>query len=114
MLLSQMGFTVYTAVDGAEAVRRVYMTQAGHYDLVLMDIQMPVMDGYEATIAIRELQDREKASIPVIAMTANAFSEDIKKAREAGMNGHIAKPIDPNALKATITEVLAESSKTND
>ena len=78
----------------------------GYYDLVLMDIQMPVMDGYEATRAIRNMPDKGRASLPIIAMTANAFSEDIKKASEAGMNGHIAKPIDVKVMLEVLSEIL--------
>ncbi|MBO4396178.1 MAG: amino acid permease [Eubacterium sp.] len=106
MMLEQMGFTVFTAVNGEEAVRRVHMTESGHYDVVLMDIQMPVMDGYEATATIRALDDPEQSSIPIIAMTANAFSEDIKKAHDVGMNAHVAKPIDLNKLISAFNEVL--------
>ena len=71
-----------------------------------MDIQMPVMDGYEASRAIRALDDKELAGIPIIAMTANAFSEDVKNAMDAGMNAHVAKPIDMKVLKGVLQEVL--------
>ena len=106
MLLSDMGFTVDTAVNGKEAVEKIAAAKAGFYDAVLMDIQMPVMDGYEATREIRQLSDKDKARVPVIAMTANAFAEDVQKAREAGMNAHIAKPIDLTAISKTLAEVL--------
>lgn len=79
---------------------------AGTYDMILMDIQMPNMDGYKATKCIRYLQDIKKAEIPIIAMTANAFEEDRKKAFDAGMDGHIAKPIDIEKLRAVILSVL--------
>ena len=79
---------------------------AGTYDMILMDIQMPNMDGYKATQEIRRLPDRNKACIPIIAMTANAFEEDRKKAFDAGMNEHIAKPIDIEKLGAVILSVL--------
>jgi len=88
------------------------MTEAsepGYYDVILMDIQMPVMDGYEATQAIRSLPDARLAGIPIIAMTANAFQEDIKKAAEIGMNGHIAKPLDIPGMKATLQQVLKKT-----
>ncbi len=75
-----------------------------------MDIQMPVMDGYAATQAIRSLPDARLAGIPIIAMTANAFQEDIKKAGEIGMNGHIAKPLDIPDMKATLQQVLKNTS----
>ena len=106
MMLEQLGFTVFTAENGEEAVRRVHMTETGHYDVVLMDIQMPVMDGYEAAATIRKLDDPEKASIPIIAMTANAFSEDVKKSMDAGMNAHVAKPIDINKLVSALKDVI--------
>lgn len=106
MLLSDMGFTVDTAVNGKEAVEKIAAAKAGFYDAVLMDIQMPVMDGHEATREIRQLSDKDKARVPVIAMTANAFAEDVQKAREAGMNAHIAKPIDLTAISKTLAEVL--------
>lgn len=79
---------------------------AGHYDLILMDIQMPNMDGYEAARAIRALDDREAASVPILAMTANAFKEDCEKALAAGMDGHIAKPIDAAQMFRSIGAVL--------
>ena len=105
-ILRHFGFTVETAVNGKEAVDMVSSSQPGYYDAVLMDIQMPVMDGHEAARAIRSLDDERLASIPIIAMTANAFSEDVRKAKEAGMTAHVAKPIDMNVLKETLTEIL--------
>ena len=79
---------------------------SGTYDLILMDIQMPNMDGYQAAKCIRHLDDKKKAEIPIIAMTANAFEEDRKKAFDAGMDGHIAKPIDIEKLRVVILSVL--------
>ena len=79
---------------------------SGTYDLILMDIQMPNMDGYQATQCIRHLNDKKKAEIPIIAMTANAFEEDKKRAFDAGMNEHIAKPIDIGKLRVAILSVL--------
>ena len=79
---------------------------AGTYDLILMDIQMPQMDGYKATQAIRNLPDKDKASIPIVAMTANAFEEDKKMALASGMNDHVAKPIDMNVLLPTIMKYM--------
>ena len=84
-------------------------SEPGYYDVILMDIQMPVMDGYTAAKAIRGLPDTGLASIPIIAMTANAFQEDIKKAEESGMNGHIAKPLDIPDMKTTLQHVLKKS-----
>ena len=79
---------------------------AGSYDLILMDIQMPGMDGYKATEAIRRLQDKAKANILIVAMTANAFEEDKKMALSKGMNGHIAKPIDVEKMEETLVSIL--------
>ena len=82
----------------------------GQYDLILMDIQMPRMDGYEATRRIRALPDPRKAGIPIFAMTANAFAEDRLKALQAGMNEHLSKPIDPDALYRLLVKYLTERS----
>ena len=106
-LLIRMGFTVEQAENGKVAADKVATSEPGYYDLVLMDVQMPVMGGYEAAQLIRKLDNKELASIPIIAMTANAFKEDIENARNAGMNGHIAKPIDLAQMKKTIEEVLS-------
>lgn len=87
------------------AVDKVREAPAGTYDVILMDIQMPVMDGYEATREIRCLVEGKKAGIPIFALTANAFAEDRRRAIEAGMNGHIAKPIDIPSLMKTLRNV---------
>ncbi len=105
-LLKRQGFMVETAADGQEAVDMVTEAEPGYYDLILMDIQMPVMNGYDATRAIRQLDAERGLKTPIIAMTANAFSEDVQNAHDAGMDGHIAKPIDPKTMMETITEVL--------
>ena len=97
-LLKDAGIIVDTVNDGAEAVERIAEVPAGTYDLVLMDIQMPNMDGYEATRRIRALEDQDKAAVTIIAMTANAFESDKANAIEAGMDGHMAKPIDVEEL----------------
>ena len=107
-LLTRLGFMVEQAMDGKEALDKVASSNPGYYNLVLMDIQMPVMGGYEATENIRKLENPELAGIPILAMTANAFSEDVKKAHDAGMNGHIAKPIDIKQMVDTITGVLTK------
>ena len=106
MILSQAGFTVETAENGKIAVDMITSSQPGYYDAILMDIQMPVMDGYEAARAIRALDNPELAEIPIIAMTANAFKEDEQAAEQAGMQGHIAKPIDLQKMMETIRTVL--------
>ena len=106
MRLANLGFTIDFAENGQEAVDKVAASVPGYYKGVLMDIQMPVMDGYEASRAIRALDDKELAGIPIIAMTANAFSEDVKNAMDAGMNAHVAKPIDMKVLKGVLQEVL--------
>ncbi len=105
-LLTSRGFLVERAKDGVECVDMLLKSEDGYYDLVLMDIQMPVMDGYSATRAIREFEDRKKAAIPILALTANAFKEDCDRAAEAGMNGHIAKPLNADRMFQAIAEVL--------
>ena len=105
-ILKDMGLMVDRVEDGVQCVARMEQKPAGTYDLILMDIQMPNMDGYKATQAIRRLEDKKKAGIPIIAMTANAFEEDRKKAFEKGMNGHIAKPVDAEKVKKTILSAL--------
>lgn len=107
-MLEAMGLEVETASDGSEALEKVKKESADRYDLILMDIQMPMMNGYEATRAIRALDDRDKAGIPIIAMTANAFDEDRTNAFEAGMNDHIAKPLDITILRDTIAARLQD------
>ena len=109
MILEQAGFRVETAKNGKVAVDMVSASRPGYYDAVLMDIQMPVMDGYEATRAIRGLPDKALAGIPILAMTANAFKEDEQAAAEAGMQAHISKPIDVGAMMKTLTAVLAKT-----
>ena len=104
-ILSQAGFEVEAAEDGSIAVEIVKESKPGYYDLILMDVQMPIMNGYEATRAIRSLEDKELASIVIIAMTANAFEEDKKAALDAGMNDHIAKPIDIEVLFEVLGKV---------
>ena len=102
MILSTMGFVVDTAENGQEAVDTVSASEPGYYRAVLMDIQMPVMDGYEATRTIRALDNKQLASLPIIAMTANAFAEDVKKAKDAGMDAHLAKPLDLNDMTVVL------------
>ncbi len=105
-LLEEAGLKVGRAADGIQCVSRIEKEPAGTYALILMDIQMPNMDGYKATETIRQLPDPKKAAIPIIAMTANAFEEDRKMALAKGMNGYIAKPIDPAKMLAAIQDAI--------
>lgn len=105
-LLEEAGLKVDRAADGIQCVSRIEKEPAGTYALILMDIQMPNMDGYKATETIRQLPDPKKAAIPIIAMTANAFEEDRKMALAKGMNGFIAKPIDPAKMLAAIQDAI--------
>jgi len=108
-LLTGKGCLVERAKDGVECVDMLQKAEAGYYDLVLMDIQMPNMDGYRAAQVIRAFEDRKKASVPILALTANAFKEDCDKAMEAGMNGHVAKPLDAAKLFQAMAGILEEA-----
>ena len=105
-VLTETGFQVSCAENGQAAVDMLRQAGPGYYRLILMDVQMPVMNGYEATRAIRQLEDRQLAGIPILAMTANAFEEDRQAALECGMNGHIPKPIDVANLLDTLEKIL--------
>lgn len=105
-LLADNGMIVDTADNGLKAVEKVATSKPGDIDVVLMDIQMPVMDGYEATKRIRALPNKDLANVPIIAMTANAFEEDRKAALAAGMNAHLAKPVDPDLLCRTMSQYV--------
>ena len=105
-LLQEEGCTVDRAKDGVECVDMLEKAADGTYQLILMDVQMPVMNGYDATKVIRRMDDPQKANIPIVAMTANAFSEDKQVALDAGMNDHIAKPIDMSVLVPTLRKYL--------
>lgn len=105
-ILSEEGFSVEVADNGQIAVDMLKNSEPGYYQLVLMDVQMPVMDGYDAARAIRKLENKELASIPILAMTANAFEEDKQEALKSGMNDHIAKPIDVKNLIETLDNIL--------
>ncbi|MBE6993167.1 MAG: response regulator [Ruminococcaceae bacterium] len=107
LLLREQGFRLDTAVNGREAVDMV-AAAPGAYDAVLMDVQMPLMNGYDATHAIRALDDPAAAGVPIIAMTANAFQEDVRDALEAGMDAHIAKPFDIEKIMETLSGVLSK------
>ena len=106
MVLKDSGFEVEIASDGVEAIETMKAAPAGHFDIILMDIQMPRMDGYEATRQIRSLEDAEKANIPIVAVTANAFEEDANLALSVGMNGHLAKPYDIPKILETLNELI--------
>jgi len=106
-ILSEAGLIVEEAEDGSIAINRLLEKGPGYYRLVLMDVQMPIMDGYTATQEIRSFENKELANIPIIAMTANAFEEDKRKAMEAGMNAHVAKPIDVKQLMDAMESVLS-------
>ena len=105
-ILKELGLTVDVVEDGKQALDAIDIHDAFYYDLVLMDVQMPNMDGYEATKAIRSLVDKDKANVTIYAMTANAFEEDKNNALEAGMNGHIAKPFDTKQLSTVLSNIL--------
>ena len=105
-LLAEQKIIAYRAKDGAECLDKLEKADSGYYDMILMDIQMPVMDGYDAAARIRRMKDEKKASIPIIAMTANAFAEDRQKAISMGMNDHVAKPIDMNVLLPVIAKYI--------
>ena len=108
MILEEFGFAVEVAVNGKEAVEKIAASREGEFDAILMDVQMPEMDGYEATKAIRNLENKKLANIPIIAMTANAFNEDIEKAKSVGMNAHIPKPLDVPTMMETLKKVVKE------
>ncbi len=110
LILKNMGFEVEFAANGEEAVYKLSSAYPGYYHVVLMDIHMPVMDGYEATRRIRRLSNVEQAYVPIVAMTANAFSEDMEKAKEAGMNAYVAKPIDVAVLEKTLAGIFGKNA----
>ena len=105
-LLEDAGYTVEVAENGQVAVERLSRADPSAFDLVLMDIQMPVMDGYAAARAIRALPDPLRSTVPIIAVSANAFSEDRKRSQESGMDAHLAKPLDIHRLERLIATVI--------
>ena len=107
-ILEEAGFSVEVASNGQVAVDMLKGSEPGYYQVILMDVQMPEMNGYEATKAIRSLENKELASLPILAMTANAFEEDKQEALRSGMDGHIAKPIDIKTLMEMLDEVLTK------
>ena len=104
-ILEDFGFTVDAVEDGTYAVDKVRNSAPGQYGIVLMDIRMPIMDGYEATRRIRQLENPALASVPIIALTSQDTEEDRRASYEAGMNGHLCKPLDGNKLNALISEL---------
>ena len=104
--LEAAGLNVSTAINGLEAVQLFEKSKPYEYDIILMDIMMPVMNGYEAAKTIRSMDRKDAKAIPIIAMTANAFEEDKKMALASGMNDHVAKPIDMNVLLPTIMKYM--------
>ena len=108
-ILTENGAKVETVKNGLEAVQHFEACESGTYDVILMDVMMPVMDGLTATKTIRSLERQDAKTIPIIAMTANAFREDAEKCMEAGMNAHLAKPLDDKTIKQTICEELRSS-----
>lgn len=105
-LLEDRGFAVDCVYDGSEAVERIRTTEPGTYDVILMDIMMPVMDGLEATRTIRSMEREDCHTIPIVAMSANAFDDDLKKSVECGMNGHLSKPVEVDKLYRTLGEII--------
>ena len=106
MLLEDKGFIVDTAENGLRAMEMYSKSQEGFYDAILMDIRMPLMDGLTAANNIRHLSNADAETVPIIAMTANAFDDDIEKSKAAGMNAHLAKPIDPSRLYQTLYDFI--------
>jgi CheY-like chemotaxis protein len=106
MLLEVKGFEVDTVDNGLRALEKFSKSEKGHYDAILMDIRMPIMDGLAAATNIRNLSNEDAKAVPIIAMTANAFDDDIDKSKAAGMNAHLAKPIEPERLYRTLYDFI--------
>ncbi len=109
-VLKSEGLLVETAENGEEALERIQESEPGYYSLVLMDIQMPVMDGYEATKAIRNLEDKRLAGVPIVALSANAFAEDYQHSLDVGMDAHVPKPIDRIKLRELLQQLIGKES----
>lgn len=108
-LIGSTGVQIEEACDGEEAVKKVEVSEEGYYDMIIMDIKMPIMDGYEATRVIRSMNRRDVKTIPIVAMTANAFEEDVRTALRMGMNAHVSKPIDTGMLNQLLAQYLSDS-----
>ena len=111
MILTQAGFAVDMAENGKIALGKFSSHEPGYYDAILMDIRMPEMDGLEATEKIRALDRSDAAAVPIIAMTANAFDEDVQRSLQVGMNAHLTKPVEPERLYQTLEELIWESEE---
>ena len=111
MLLRDQGILVETAADGRAGLEKFRAAAAGTFDAVLMDLRMPVMDGYEAARRIRALARPDAARVPIVAMTADAFEESARRARETGMDAYVTKPIDPAALWQTLARCLGPEKR---
>ena len=111
LALENYNFNIAAANNGLEAFNTIKASSIGEYDIILMDVNMPVMNGFESTHEIRNLHDARLANIPIIALSANAFAEDVQKSMEAGMNAHVAKPINIDELIKIIYELLKEHHK---
>ena len=112
-LLEDRHFTVDRAVNGLKALEKFVQSPAGTYDAILMDVRMPMMDGLQTTANIRHWDRPDAGTIPIVAMTANAFDEDVEKSRAAGMNAHLSKPIDPALLYGTLWHLICDKTDTN-
>jgi CheY-like chemotaxis protein len=110
-LLEKMNCIVAYAYDGKEGVNAFTVSAEGYYDAVLMDIRMPHLDGLAASREIRALPRRDAGSVPIIAMSANAFNEDVQKSLAAGMNAHLAKPVDPKIMYETLAQYISKNGK---
>ena len=108
-ILNEYGFVVDKAENGQEAMNKLYASKPGDYDLILMDIQMPIMDGYEATQRIRSLENSGLSEVPIVAMTANAFEEDRRATEECGMNSFISKPINMEEVIVALNGVFGKT-----
>ena len=109
-MLTENGAKVETVKNGLEAVQHFEASEPGTYDVILMDVMMPVMDGLTAARTIRDLERQDAKTIPIIAMTANAFREDAEKCMEAGMNAHLAKPLDAEKMIVALKKCMADNS----